>query len=476
MEIGVLVDNKWIITILEQIGLVYKVYENNEELFNSDSNIIFSSNVVLPTDKIIVTFHKEYARIHSQKCEKQIGYYYKCANNEVGLSNRSFFANKEIYTIPEQKGVVGEIYDIENNVINGSGIIVDNNFISLPWDIFSLSFGQELIRRPFYSSAVEKHWVEVGPSIDNGALRRLIEELLYLKSEGRVKKYRRFVDLNKPIFSFRIDADGYTKESTDKMIEIIDKTGIRFSWYIDCENWRKATEHIKELKNKRQEIGVHCWHHMTYTSENVNTKNMSWGKHWLKKNGIDVKGVVAPFGYYNSGLRQAIIKLRFRYSSEFAYDVDNLPSRVTSDYWQIPIHMGCIGSLAAYGFTENEIFKHLYWIIEKQQKENGIAIIYGHPVARMEKYIDNLCTLINRENTKGSSILTMNEVLAEWIKLVKTDEVVENYDIKYPIEDCFVYPSDNILEDAKKGIKYLKEMNGDLIVLFKNALYKLLRG
>lgn len=476
MEIGVLGENTWIITVLEQIGLVYKVYQNSEELYHSKSGLIFSDNILFPTDKIVVTVHKEYARLKGYECRKQVGYYYTCDGTKGKLKCRSFFAHKEIFTLTEKDDFIGSVYDIENNVIAGSGIVVEGNIISLPWDIFSLSFGEELVRRPFYSPVIKKHWVEVGPSIDNGALRRIIEELIYLKTEGSVIKYKRFVDLNKPIFGFRIDADGYTEESTNTMIKIIERTGIRFSWYIDCENWRNALNHIQELKNKNQEIGVHCWHHMTYMDQFVNYINLSWAKRWLIKRGIDVKGIVAPFGYYNSGLKQAIMKNGFKYSSEFAYDVDNLPSTVKTDYWQIPIHVGCIGSLSYYGFTGDEIFRHLRWVIEKQQKESGIAIIYGHPVGRMEKYLDKLCDLISEEHKKESLMLTMDEILTEWIKLIEAKEIVERYEIKYPIEDCFVYPSEEILCEAEKGVKYLKEMNGSLISFLESVIYKFLRG
>lgn len=473
--IGVLKKSTWIISILEQIGLAYNVYENNRELYRSQCGLIFSDQL-LPSDKIIISCHKEYGRVKGYNTSKTVGFYYAYNDTNSQIKDRSFFAAQELYTLPGKCDLIGVVYNKDNEEIPGSGIVIEKNIVSLPWDIFSLSFGEESIRRPFYSPVIKKHWVEVGPSIDNGALRRIIEELIYLKTEGSVIKYKRFVDLNKPIFGFRIDADGYTEESTNTMIKIIERTGIRFSWYIDCENWRNALNHIQELKNKNQEIGVHCWHHMTYMDQFVNYINLSWAKRWLIKHGIDVKGIVAPFGYYNSGLKQAIMKNGFKYSSEFAYDVDNLPSTVKTDYWQIPIHVGCIGSLSHYGFTGDEIFRHLRWIIEKQQKENGIAIIYGHPVGRMEKYLDELCDLISEEYKKESLMLTMDEILTEWIKLIEAKEIVERYEIKYPIEDCFVYPSEEILCEAEKGVKYLKEMNGSLISFLESVIYKFLRG
>ncbi len=106
-------------------------------------------------------------------------YFFQMADKSP-FAGRSFYANLPISQTEGES--FGACYDRDNNEIPNSGIGIsesdDRLIVSLPWAVSSYERGAEWEHCPYFSSTANKHFVEVGPTLDTGAFRRLLLEIL----------------------------------------------------------------------------------------------------------------------------------------------------------------------------------------------------------------------------------------------------------------------------------------------------------
>ncbi len=134
----------------------------------------------------------------------------------------------------------------------------------------------------------------------------------------------------------------------------------------------------------KQEIGVHCYEHLTFEDYDANLKNISKAKAKLQQVGLSSKGFAAPFGIWNPALARAIDKMVFDYSSEFSYLYDSFPlypSHGTETFLtlQVPIHPICIGSLRKVGYTETQMKEYFIRVIDEKLLRDEPLFFYHHP-------------------------------------------------------------------------------------------------
>ncbi len=330
------------------------------------------------------------------ECEsfEQQGYSFRVAGGP--FSERSFYIHMPCEIPAGGADGPGSCYDSEDREIANSGIILHERngalFLSVPWNILDLEMGDRWEFRPFYSPFTGKHFAETGPTVDFGALRRLFQELVLhaFRHLGLPLVKLRHPFLERPAFSFRIDGDGYSRESTDSVLRIAHGLGdAPFSWFIDVQGWGKNILRVRDLIEKNQEVELHCYHHMTYRRESVNRVNLKKGLRRLNRLGIRPRGVGSPYGFWFEGYGEAIRRLGFEYSSEFAFNTDDVPCfpRNDSSYaLQVPAHGGSIGVFEKARFTREEMFVHFRGTMEKAIRDCGWALVCDHPLGRIERF------------------------------------------------------------------------------------------
>ncbi|MEO8168149.1 MAG: hypothetical protein ABI623_07880, partial [bacterium] len=186
----------------------------------------------------------------------------------------------------------------------------------------------------------------------------------------------------KNLFCFRIDTDGGSREEVDQLYHIALEYDIGMSWFVDVKSHEEWLQHFAFLT--KQEIGVHCYEHLTFEDYDANLKNISKAKAKLQQVGLSSKGFAAPFGIWNPALARAIDKMAFDYSSEFSYLYDSFPlypSHGTETFLtlQVPIHPICIGSLKKVGYTETQMKEYFIRVIDEKLLRDEPLFFYHHP-------------------------------------------------------------------------------------------------
>ena len=328
-----------------------------------------------------------------ESIEKQ-SYSFRVANGP--FSERSFYIHMPCEMLPGGADGPGSCYDSEGGEIQHSGLSLHKRkgtlFVSVPWNLLDVEMGDRWEFRPFYSPFTGKHFAETGPAVDFGALRRLFQELVLhaFRYLGLPMVRLRYPFSGRPAFSFRVDGDGFSRESTDSVLRI--SKGLEnasFSWFIDVQGWGGNILHVKDLIAKKQEVELHCYHHMTYQRESVNRANLKKGIRKLNRLGIHPRGVGSPYGFWFEGYREAIRKLGFEYSSEFAFNADDVPCFPRNNIaypLQVPAHVGSIGVFEKARFTPEEMFLHFRGTMEKAIQDCGCALLCDHPLGRIERF------------------------------------------------------------------------------------------
>ena len=347
--------------------------------------------------------------------------YYFCLDKKGPLAARSFYVNLPV--LAGGGGTFGVCYDRDNNEIPNSGIgIIESDgrlIVSLPWDISSYEQGPEWEHRPYFSTAAGKHFVEVGPMLDTGAFRRLLLEILLYCFNWvglplvRVSPFYK----NKRYFSFRIDADGFSESSTEAGLRVAEKSGLRFTWFLDMGRWKNKNKWILRLLEQNQDVQLHCFRHMTYASREVNNINIRKGLKAIHKSGITPNAIVSPLGYAYPGFSEAIKEHGFALSSEFGYAVDDLPSWPCNDKnypLQIPVHPGCSGVFSQAGFSRDEQFSHFVDAVQKGCSNDGICILYDHPMGGLETYETQYINLFDQLSDSHHEYICMSDYYRAW--------------------------------------------------------------
>lgn len=367
----------------------------------------------------VITSHRQAAAFgDGAATETTQGFYFSTAG--AWIDDRSFFSQLPAWSWRGEQA--GTCRRADGSILDGTGIhAIDTPFpfISLPWEFASIELGRTWLYRAYYSSAVGRHYIQIGPNFDTGAMRRLGFELLQ----------RAFHRLGLPLvrvspmagagrdFSIRIDADGFSEPSTESVLRLAKRFQMKFTWFIDVEGWGNNLNWVRRLRDDGQDVQLHCYFHRTYRSYWANRANIRMGRRLLRQHGCDVEAVVSPYGFYYDGHAYALRDEGIRYSSEFAFATDDLPAypgNCSSAPLQIPSHCGSIGELRQAGFRPDEIMSHFREAVAKLCRQNGMAILYDHPLDRMERHEDGLRVLFEDLLGSGYRHVTMSEYAARW--------------------------------------------------------------
>jgi len=399
-------------TVLHQEGLYHKFFKNISDAVQSGVKVfIWSSNIKefeQFDDVFIITTSKSF--INSHKNVK-----YKIANSEEFRISNIFEYQKVINFKIKRK-----IYCIYNPVFQQFGLSIDNKqknimnsgvgyfslnknkYILFPFDLEEEQIGIHNEYRDFFSKSVGLNYIEIGPSIDYYLLRDLIFNLLILAFNSielpLIKLKRPFDDKN--VYSIRVDADGFNEDDFNLALSLGLKLNKRFSWFIDLYSIGKygGFKFLRKLKKSKQAIHIHSFRHIIYSSYLSNLINISIARIIMYLYRIKNLAIVSPFGFFNNYYHKAINNFRFEFTSDFGYNVLDLPSHPNNDFntiMQIPSNNASVKTLLLSGFTVAESFEHLYHSTLELSRYNGFAVLYDHPSQGIAAYIENYEKLIN---------------------------------------------------------------------------------
>lgn len=363
--------------------------------------------------KLVITSHRVLARAlgRSAKSSMASAFSYKGKRGHAYLRVQS--VNIEDLTTYQQ---FGHHIDRYGRVIPFSGIVVGEldgrHFVSLPWDMSR--FPSHWSRWSIYVTRVrdnERLFCETAPRIDDRIVREAVFDGLAMGYDSiKVPLVRVSPRIVGPGYIIvRIDADGYSKTSTERIQDLALRAGVQFSWFIDTWSWRKESVAIRQL-SQSNEVGLHSYFHATSIWTISNLRNLRKGFEFLNSLQIQKIGFVSPFGHWNDGLSRAISMEKVRYSSEFALSCDVIPlesglqeQSTTLQIPTIPISLGVWTGRANY-------WEVLGDEITQRIEESGFAVLYDHPLNRLEHHTDELSRLIKSMSQRGHVFVTLDEL------------------------------------------------------------------
>jgi peptidoglycan/xylan/chitin deacetylase (PgdA/CDA1 family) len=128
------------------------------------------------------------------------------------------------------------------------------------------------------------------------------------------------------IFSLRIDADEYNKETFGRYKPLFNKYKACLTIFFCASSFEESKDEIIKSRNLGIDIQSHGYYHHVYNDYKSNRYNIKKAKVFFEGIGIETKGFAAPMGKWNIGLMQALQDEGYEYSSDFAYDYLSLPS------------------------------------------------------------------------------------------------------------------------------------------------------
>ncbi|HTX17988.1 MAG TPA: polysaccharide deacetylase family protein [Bacteroidota bacterium] len=305
---------------------------------------------------------------------------------------------------------------------------VGKGFIaSLPFDVSGLCIDRRSRRKNFYFDNGRLPG-EVTATVSKSELRRLVCEVLRLLHQRRgipfIHKWY-YPDGKSSIFTFRVDSDQGTQHDVDALYELCARHSVKTMWFVDTKSHESWLSRFREFGS--QEVGVHCYDHMSYEEDEPNLQNLGKAYSLLTKNGIDPKGAAAPYGTWNPSIAGVFERLGFSYSSEFSLDYDNLPfhpfldGRFTS-VLQLPIHPICVGSMLRSGYSPAEMVRYFKRLVDEKISLREPICLYHHPTHHR---LDVFESVFDYVRLRGVQNFSYGEYASWWQLRAKARRVFE---------------------------------------------------
>lgn len=357
-----------------------------------------------------------------------------------------FPVNSAVYglTLHSPFEEIGYHVDVNGNKIEGSGIIKirigQTQIISYPWslsqDLESLSEHNFTIS---YRHNSRNDFEELGNIIDSVALRKTFFGSMreVILSAGYPYVNISFKTKEKYL-CFRVDADGFSPESTDSCLQISKNLGMPFTWFINVLDWKDNLNYLDILKTNSQEIQSHGFFHIVFNSFFSNFFNIAFSKIFLAFAKVHTKGISAPLGLWNRNFMLAARSCGMKFSSEFSLGVDDLPFYPynNSAYpLQIPSNNVSIGILEPQ--SGSQLISIWRDSVSSQLEDKGVAIIYDHPFQRLEKIKDDVMEFFHELKKDGVVGITFSQYYRIWnARPTLSSATVEGGDLNYELIDC----------------------------------------
>ncbi|MFC1887399.1 hypothetical protein ACFLYK_01170 [Candidatus Cloacimonadota bacterium] len=390
LEIGLIGTNPGWETVLQQLGVTYKILEAEEigkstlePAFMIIHNLSKIKDPEVIKDRIksggsILFESVKYAAIFKRKIRYQrIKYLFPQSDsifNNLGLidfnTTFSIEKNKARKYLDKQLYIISEII--------GEGFVT-----VLPFELNKVLNDTRSCRLRFPAERDELP-SEIVSKVSKGKIRRLIQILLkgmYQQKELPFIQKWYWNSNRESCFSFRVDTDYCTTEQARELYALCLEKGINGTWFIDTGSEDRIKDIYAGMMD--QEIAFHCDRHRIFKDKATNDKFITMGLDKLALHNLSVSGYAAPFGEWNKSLAEVLAEKSFEYSSEFALNYDDLPffPNVGKGYnvLQIPIHPISLGRLRRSHFSRSEMIQYYKALIDRKLAEQEPIIIYHHP-------------------------------------------------------------------------------------------------
>jgi hypothetical protein len=521
LTVGLIGNNFAFKSLLEQRGLYCKNFPSIESgikenifLFACFDDAIKISELYNPSI-ILITTHTISGKIRKKTTFLKKGKFLFLNNKKLLAKKSGIYLNQYLSSFKNKKNLLFYKNHSEKYKITGFFESYYRNMLilSFPFNFLKLSIGDiGFSYQPHYSPYVKKYFVEVGPNVQWNQIGNYI--FINLASIFLKKKIPfLYLDYkpNKKYFFFRIDADGFNQSTFYKTLSLINNNKIIAYWFIDVLGWFRNLKFIKLLYYHKQQIGIHSFRHVTYKKFFTNLVNLFIANFFIKLNSKikpNDTAAVSPFGYYYLGYQKAINFFQYKFSSEFGYDINNLPSLPqNSSVLQIPCYPGSVGVYLDSKWTRDEIAKHLKNHVLNSLKKYNIILIYDHPdhIAQYDKEFKNVFSLIKSKNIVNKELgfyfkiwkaRSLKKIIykSHNIKLNTINNKFFNYKCIFNNSFFFrtnknVYKQNLVNLDKlelqplpskliwsiceKKNINISKEVNNSLILFFFRTIYTL---
>ena len=385
---------KWLERILDQEGVPFRLQavgchnERNHDIVYTTSAIVNRIHA-----QLIITDHKTLSRALGKKVRSAKAAQFTLSEKRGHASISvwaSDFRNLNNYL------ELGQHLDALGQRISGSGIVMGEidgrQYLSLPWSMneFPLHWSRwsMYLTRTRQSDSL---FCEAVPRIDDRLVREAVFEALVRGYEAiKAPMVRMSPRISGPGFiSVRIDADGHSLRSTERVSALAESLGIPFSWFIDTWSWKNEGAAVKKLSFSN-EVGLHSYFHATSVWKKSNVRNMQKGFEFLNDAGVPKNGFVSPYGHSNSGLSAAISSEKILYSSEFAFSCDVIASKLRVGEMGTPLQIPTIPISLGVWTGAADYWEVLREEIETRLRCSGFAVFYDHPLDRLEHEVHRL--------------------------------------------------------------------------------------
>ncbi|RPI01168.1 MAG: hypothetical protein EHM64_16145 [Ignavibacteriae bacterium] len=297
------------------------------------------------------------------------------------------------------------------------GTQIDDLVIAVPFDPAAMVIDSRAAVKSFYSPEHRLPFETVS-KVSKGEIRALVLRCLEILHHRRGLPFVHlwsFPNGARSVFCLRIDTDNGTEDQLKDLSQLVKRNGIAATWFVDAKNHADKIKSFAELHE--QELGVHCFDHVSFPDYDANVENIHKAQASLRNTGFRFMGFAAPFGTWNTNLGRAIVDCGFEYSSEFSYDYDNLPSfpliQGRNGALQVPIHPICIGSLKRHSYSNDQMIRYFAGVVERKIVVHEPIVIYHHP---RDMHLEVLDWLFQEMRYEKVPMKTMAEY-ASWWKL-----------------------------------------------------------
>jgi hypothetical protein len=415
--------------LLKQAGV--SIVHLNECNWSEENPILFfqsnerSLNEIVdryPSFRVIFTDHSHLAKfLNLELMEEQASVFL----SDEYLLGKQISINSNVFSIDLQlpHEQLGHHRDMKGSIICGSGII-DLDFgkfrvVSFPWDLSKppeqiAERNSSVVYRLEQGLEIE----ELGSVLDFTSLRMLMLDVL---KKAILREDLPFVHVSyrteQDYLCFRVDADGFSRESTRTCVDISINTGYPFTWFINVNDWLGNLSELKMLVENSQEVQSHGFFHIIFHSYLSNLLNFGLAKLLMRFYGIKATGSSSPLGLWNRQYLKAQRLLRVSYSSEFATGVEDIPFYPFNNErnpLQIPsnnISVGLFESLSSSPLIE--VWEQSVW---RQIADKGVAVIYDHPFQRLEEIDAEVTEFLLAFKRMGVKGLTLGQYHQMWLR------------------------------------------------------------
>jgi hypothetical protein len=415
LTVGILDENNGWSLLLNQIGVVWEILVNGNEILPQNYSAVIVNRSPTPFEHKTLRAYLENGgallSINGNGCSIIGSSPTKVSITTIAPHELPTFTPHDMIDV-YSSGVKEKNFpadsEIEASEWCSSGNLGKGFFISVPFDFGKAITDARSSRKNFYFTK-ERLPSEVVARVSKGALRKLLTDVLTFLHHKRNLPFAHkwfFPGEAQTMFTFRVDSDKGNREEVMALHEVSKRYDVATMWFLDTKSHQTWLSDFQNFGN--QEVGIHCYDHRTYRSREKNFRNFAIAQMLFHGAGLTAFGAAAPYGTWNGAIAKTFEEAGMLFSSEFSFDYDDFPlfplvDGTPSKVLQIPIHPICPGSLRRASYSREEMKSYFRAVIEKKIAEREIISLYHHPTHHYNDVIEFVFQLLQEHDVQNIS-------------------------------------------------------------------------